>query len=64
MTHINAYFAAVSEAEVKVAEAEAELAGAKQRLRDKKQELGLLEKPKEEKPADATTEDQADEDEK
>lgn len=47
MTHINAYYAEVSEKEVKVAEAQAELEGAKQRLHDKEVELGVA-KPKEE----------------
>jgi hypothetical protein len=47
-THINAYYAEVSEKEVKVAEAQAELEGAKQRLHDKQVELGIAKESQEE----------------
>lgn len=55
MTHINAYFGEVAEAEAKVAQAQGELEAAQQRLEAKKVEVGLEEPAKESKPQESVT---------
>lgn len=58
MTHINAYVAAVSEAEAKVAEANGDLEAAKRLLHEKKVELGLVDEPAADEAPEEVTEDQ------